>query len=307
MWRIKRNTILCVLLILSISSGLQAYSENSSLHLQTFNPDPCPEQLTYRIGYIAPQIEKSEQDLRDILKEVEQLWESALNRDILRYKVNGKVAIHFVHNENDEVSREQLKFSRRIERNRHRILGMRKEYNRISERYRKQKDLLLEKVSHLDSLHEREYEVRKQDLADQSTAGRRLSAPVQSLGDTISQLKNSVDQHRQEMKRQSKLIQSLINRTKQIIYKYNMKFEANAQFNRGIYNKGWPDDRIYIFQFTNVGELKTVLAHEIGHALGIGHQDNPNSIMHRILEDQNIYDLSLTEEDKRAIQALCDS
>jgi chromosome segregation ATPase len=280
------------------SHTLRGQSARSSL-------DPCPQQLTYRIGYVDPQINQSEEELLDLIRQVEVLWESAVDRDLLDYEINGEVAIHFVYKEHHDISDRQMKFSERIQRTKHRILGMRQEYDRVSKEYRNHKQLLLDHVSRLDSLHYKKSDTRKTQYSDQQI--NPATDPVHTLSDSIVHLKDDVDHYRNEMERHSRQIQDLIDQQRKIIYKYNQIFEENARFKQGIYRKGWPDDRIYVFQFTNIGELKAVLAHELGHALGIGHVDNPQSIMYKVLEKQNIYNLSLTKEDKEAARNQCES
>jgi predicted Zn-dependent protease len=54
-------------------------------------------------------------------------------------------------------------------------------------------------------------------------------------------------------------------------------------------------------------ELMLVLAHEMGHALGIGHVDNPQSVMYRLMGNQARPGLELTEDDRYALMDICNN
>ena len=75
---------------------------------------------------------------------------------------------------------------------------------------------------------------------------------------------------------------------------------AGLQFEEGIYNPR--DKTITIYEYTDANSLKRVLAHEMGHALGINHVDNPNSIMYYL---NNAKTFALTKEDETALVNVC--
>ncbi|WP_089942832.1 matrixin family metalloprotease [Candidatus Entotheonella palauensis] len=60
-----------------------------------------------------------------------------------------------------------------------------------------------------------------------------------------------------------------------------------------------------IFQFHDMDDLLLVLAHEMGHALGLNHIEPPEAIMHALMGSQNINDLAPTPADIEALQAMC--
>jgi len=47
------------------------------------------------------------------------------------------------------------------------------------------------------------------------------------------------------------------------------------------------------------------LAHELGHTLGIGHVDNPQSVMYYLMGEQDLKNPHLTKEDLDALKNVC--
>jgi hypothetical protein len=109
-------------------------------------------------------------------------------------------------------------------------------------------------------------------------------------------------------------VNDLANRINQRIKDYNdLIDEANAnihvinqsagqEFDEGEYISDSSGKRINIYEFENKNELERVLAHEFGHALGLGHDSNPDSIMYYLNKSTN---MELTAEDKEALFEVC--
>ncbi len=79
-------------------------------------------------------------------------------------------------------------------------------------------------------------------------------------------------------------------------------FNANVgeEFEEGIYSPA--DNSIYIYQFRDNRELFRVLTHEFGHALGLGHNGNPESIMYDTNKGTS---QTLSAEDLAQLRAFC--
>ena len=57
-------------------------------------------------------------------------------------------------------------------------------------------------------------------------------------------------------------------------------------------------DQIQIYQFDAEADLRLTLAHELGHALGLGHHQDPAALMYPILGAQQLEGFKLMPADQ---------
>jgi len=77
---------------------------------------------------------------------------------------------------------------------------------------------------------------------------------------------------------------------------------AGRTFREGEYVQDSAGERINIFEFVGNAQLERVLAHEFGHAIGLGHDTNPKSIMFAKNESGNLVPAA---SDLVALNAVC--
>jgi len=77
---------------------------------------------------------------------------------------------------------------------------------------------------------------------------------------------------------------------------------AGHPFEEGEFVSDSSGERIDVFEFVGTDQLERVLAHELGHALGLDHNGNPDSIMYANNESGNLVP---SADDVAALKSLC--
>ena len=93
----------------------------------------------------------------------------------------------------------------------------------------------------------------------------------------------------------------LLDTYKSHVKTYNSLYGAHTRFNQGEYS----GEGITIYQFNDTADLILVLAHELGHALGLGHVEDPKAVMHYLMGEQDLDALTLMPDDITALRAVC--
>lgn len=275
-------------------------------------PKPCKEPLTYHIASIGSRYDISEDQLRKVMREVEELWTTALSRSLFKFSEDGQIAIHLIYSENQQETRAERRLSRRIESQKKQFDILYREFQRLSDTYDKRKNKVKALLSNynlkVDDLNNRFLLLRDDGI---SQAEERF---IKQEKRQLKKLKYRVDQKHAELKSQrkrlvkkSRWVNKLSAEINELITAYNNRFSEPRKFHQGRYIRKNDQQVIKIFQFGNIYELKTVLAHEMGHALGLDHVETSESVMYYLLEKQNMVNLSLSKEDIEAIKNQCEN
>jgi len=272
---------------------------------------PCREPLTYRFGDIDPRFNIKKSELADIMEEVEGLWKTALNRNLLTYSENGEVVIYLRYGDEQERSEEERSLSRRIQSRQAQGKLLQDEYDRLAKSYQKQKNTFESSLAQfnntVDTYNERmdQWDNWQSIPSDKQQDLKQMQQQINRLQIDLNRKQQNLESLRKRTNAKSRQLNRMIDEQNRLVQEYNDRFSKPHKFDQGRYVWEGKDERINIFQFANKAELKTVLAHEAGHALGLDHVENPKSVMYPMMGAQNIFDLSLSKQDIAAIKELC--
>lgn len=279
---------------------LQAYREVA----------PCSTPITYSIDVIDAGFRTSTSTLERALKNAEEVWEGAIARDLFTYVPSGgEIRVSLAYDVRQATTQTLAKLGISVDANMQTYEQMRDSYLALSKQYESQK-----------STFENTYAAFERDVAAYEAQVKRWNdrggAP-QSVYDeleaTQKQLKNREIQLQQlqgAMNENARSINALVKTLNVLAHELNVSVatynsvgeSVGGEFEEALYESRPGSRTITVFEFDDEARLTRLLAHEMGHALGLEHIDEPSAIMYRLNQSKNSV---ATKADTEALRVQC--
>jgi predicted Zn-dependent protease len=227
---------------------------------------PCINPIEYSIGSIDPRFNVSTTTFKDDLAKAGALWSKAAGKTLFEYNPNGDVTINLVFDNRQKITDQEQTLNSSIDAT-----------NQVAQSVKDQYESL--KTSYNNSV---EYWNSK------GGAPQDERTNVNTLADQINAL---IDKYN--------LLVAHINDNVSAI---NNDGLSGTQFEEGVYITDSTGKSINIYQFDNQTTFLRVLAHEMGHSLGLEHNNGAQSIMNPVNQGTSV---ALSPEDIAALKALC--
>jgi len=131
---------------------------------------------------------------------------------------------------------------------------------------------------------------------------------LQSEGESLEDTRTELETEEKKLRSLVEQINTISERGNQVVEQYNEEVETYndtfgeaREFTQGTYTSNGTID---IYSFEDQYELRLVLAHELGHALGIDHVPGTDSVMYFLIGGQ-ANPVTLTANDTAAFTAIC--
>lgn len=308
----KTTAVKNVLLLIALAAAAYAFRaplqnlwEQANIRYR-----PCQQPISYSIGNIDKRFGISRDDFLKTIGQAAQIWENPVNKKLFAYSDKGSLTINLVYDYRQAATEKlrSLGISIHDDQNTYNILQAK--YNSLQDSYNAQKAGLEAMISGYQAekssydaevalwnsrggVSPTEYNKLEQERTDLNAKAADINQAQKNLNDSIDSI-NAV----------AAVLNKLVAELNIGAAKYNsIGSQLGDQFSEGEYVSGaGSGGEINIYQFDDKGKLVRVLAHELGHALGLGHLDNPKAIMYRLNESMNE---KLTADDIAALKNLC--
>lgn len=270
---------------------------------------PCSKPIEFSIGTVDPRFGLSKSDLIKKVEQAGDVWNKAENKNLFQYSETGALKINFIYDSRQQMTDDLKKQGVTIDDDKAIYNSLKSKFNSAVTTYNSQK------VAYEKALAD--FEVRQQSYNDKvdyfnSHGGvpkkdyTSLSKEKEVLDNmliAVNNLRDKVNSQSKQVNQYAQMLNTLAEKLNIKVADYNNIGGANGdEFSEGEYIRDSLGEIINIYQFENNTQMVRVLAHELGHALGLEHVGDSQAIMYNLNISKNI---SLTAADMAEIDFVC--
>lgn len=274
---------------------------------------PCDSPITYRIGDFDAKFGISRADFLADAAEAEKVWENALDvpkgtvkKQLFIYDPKGSLPIHLVYDTRQAVADKTKVLTQKIDTTiatadsiKPQLAALKAEYDQAEKEYR---TLVASFETRLSA-----YNSRVAALNARGGARRDEYASLEQEKSALEALQKQANEKMIGLNDLARQVNALVAKYNALARTANVDVSAvnqnaDKEFEQGDYVRDSAGERINVYEFDGKAKLVRLLAHEMGHALGLEHNSNPESIMYYL---NNGTTLVPSEDDIKALRAAC--
>jgi hypothetical protein len=313
-----RKIFKVILFILLVSSAGLFYAfyhypeVNSYIHSNiesVLGTAPCQKPIPYSLGSFDERFGITREEFLAAAGEAAAIWGKAINKELFKYSPDGNLKINLIYDYRQEATDKLKDLGFKID-------NTKSSYDSLKAAYLSEKSQYEARNKQLES-QIADFQAENQKFNSEVEYWNSRGGAPKNIYDSLSaekeRLKSEIDRinsAQNELNKKAAGVNAIIdalNRTAREINANVQTFNKIGQstgeeFSEGLYISDITGNSISIYQFRNRDQLVRLLAHELGHALGLEHNDNPKSIMYRLNESENLVP---TENDIAELKQVC--
>jgi hypothetical protein len=268
---------------------------------------PCQKPVKYAIGQIDSRFGISREEVMLLSQKAETIWENPLGREFFQYDPNATLKINFIFDDRQQRAIDAKKMVEKIGDIGTQHEAIIQKYGSMSADYKNKVDQY--------NIAAKDYDQRLKKYNSEVDAWNAKGGAPKDAFDELRREKKDLDRIFAGLEKQRKVINDLVSaanglqsKDANVVNQYNAqldsyqnRFGESREFEQGNFN----GKEINIYQFNQSDDLELVLAHELGHALGMGHDQDPKSVMYYLMGEQDLKNITATQEDLAMLKGIC--
>lgn len=270
---------------------------------------PCQQPIAYSIGTFDKRFGVSQAEFLSSVKVAEKIWEKSIDRNLFDYSPTGRLKINLIYDKRQQVTDSLEEIGTAVDSTKASYDALRVKFETAKAALEADQRLYESKKNAVDG-RLASYNNKVESWNAKGGAPRsvyaELAAEKASISSDIAELESLRKKINDEVNEINKIVPTLNSMARSLnlnVESYNtVGGSLGEQFEEGLYKSGPSGEEIDIYQFSNSDKLVRVLAHELGHALGLDHVSDPDAIMYSLNESGND---KATESDLLELNTLC--
>ncbi len=270
----------------------------------------CAKPITYSLAKFDAGFNIDQPYFLRAIGQAEKIWEDAAGKNLFQYQeTGGSLGVNLIYDYRQETTDELKKLGISVNQSRASYEELKTKYNSAKANY-----LSLKAVYDKDLIA---YNARVKTFQANVTYWNNNGGAPQKEYNELTAEKSIIDSELLRIKNNELVINNLVNQVNGLantlnkqaavlnlnVKQYNtVGSSLGESYEEGLYYSDGVKRGIDIYEFQTYNQLVRILAHELGHAIGIDHLANAESIMYKMNTGTN---LILTEEDKAALAGIC--
>jgi len=304
--------IIQIVVALALIGGLVFYFEKdikSAVNNLSREIQPCAEPLAYSLGDFDKRFGLSQADFLKAIDQAAEIWQEPISKKLFSYAPDGALKINLIYDSRQAATDKLRSLGISIHADQATYESLKNKYNAFEKTYQAQKNELDNIIKYYDEQKVNyEGEVKAANrrggvTPDEYAILEQERKDLNNLVESIKQKQAVLNKTVEEINALASVINRLIRQLNLTVGDYNtIGAGASGEFQEGQYVRDAAGASIDIYQFDDRPALVKVLAHELGHALGLEHVNNPRAIMYRLNESGSE---KITADDLAALKQAC--